>query len=317
MTGLKSPSHQANHFRLGLAMWSHQHWQSSVYGATTKQADRLARYATIFNTVEGNTSFYATPNTQTVMNWHSATPDDFRFTFKLPQLITHQRQLQHCQQELMEFFRVMSPLAEKTGLWKIQLPAYFGPEQLTTLAHFLEMLPQGLTYGVEVRHLAFFAKGEAERALNRLLMDKQVNRIIMDSRPLFALPPASEAIIDAHKKKPQLPVHAIATANAPVVRFIGQTDGTIEALAANNDKLQIKNNDSFFKNWLQQLPLWIKEGREPYLFIHTPDNQTAPELAVRLYQQLQQQIAAEICLPTVKLHTPPLADPTAQMQLSW
>ncbi|WP_427915892.1 DUF72 domain-containing protein [Shewanella cutis] len=317
MESLKSPPRQTKHLRLGLAMWSHNHWQDSVYGSTTKQAERLARYATIFNTVEGNTSFYATPNAQTVMNWLSATPDDFRFTFKLPQTITHQKQLQHCQQELLQFFQVMSPLAEKTGLWKIQLPAHFGPENLPALAQFLNQVPQGLTYGVEVRHAAFFAKGEAERALNRLLMDKQVNRIIMDSRPLFALPPANEEIIDAHKKKPQVPVHAIATANTPVVRFIGQTDGTIEALAASNDRLQVKNNDSFFKNWLQQLPAWIKEGREPYLFIHTPDNQTAPELAIRLYQQLQRQIAAEVSLPMIKLLDPPLAAPTAQMQLTW
>ncbi|ESE39289.1 DUF72 domain-containing protein [Shewanella decolorationis] len=297
-------------------MWSHNHWQESVYGSSTKQADRLARYACIFNTVEGNTSFYATPNAQTVMNWHSATPDDFRFTFKLPQTITHQRQLQNCQQELLAFFQVMSPLVEKTGLWKIQLPAAFGPEQLPALARFFDLLPQGLTYGVEVRHLAFFAKGDAERALNRLLMDRQVNRIIMDSRPLFALPPANEAIIDAHKKKPQVPVHAIATATTPVVRFIGQTDGTIEALAASNDQLQVKNNDSFFNNWLRQLALWIKEGREPYLFIHTPDNQTAPELAARLYQQLQQQLADEVSLPTIQLHKA-LAESAAQMQLTW
>ena len=250
------------------------------------------------------------------MNWHSATPDDFRFTFKLPQTITHQKQLQDCQQELLAFFQVMSPLVEKTGLWKIQLPASFGPEQLPVLAGFFDLLPQGLSYGVEVRHLGFFAKGDAERALNRLLMDRQINRIIMDSRPLFALPPANEAIIDAHKKKPQVPVHAIATAHTPVVRFIGQTDGTIEALAASNDKLQVKNNDSFFNNWLRQLALWIKEGREPYLFIHTPDNQTAPELAVRLYQQLQQQLADEISLPTIQLHKA-LAESAAQMQLTW
>lgn len=316
MASLKSPSHSARHLRLGLAMWSHNHWQESVYGSSTKQADRLARYANIFNTVEGNTSFYATPNAQTVMNWHSATPDDFRFTFKLPQSITHQRQLQDCQQELLAFFQIMSPLVEKTGLWKIQLPAAFGPEQLPALARFFDLLPQDLTYGVEVRHLAFFAKGDAERALNRLLMDRQVNRIIMDSRPLFALPPANEAIIDAHKKKPQVPVHAISTAHTPVVRFIGQTDGTIEALAASNDRLQVKNNDSFFNNWLRQLALWIKEGREPYLFIHTPDNQTAPELAVRLYQQLQRQLADEVSLPTIQLHKA-LAQSTAQMQLTW
>lgn len=317
MDRLCSPLHQPNHFRLGLAMWSHSNWQESVYGHGTKQAERLARYATIFNTVEGNTSFYATPAQQTVMNWHSATPDSFRFTFKLPQTITHQRLLQHCGQELKDFFQIMAPLIDKTGIWKIQLPAHFGPESLPALAQFLDQIPQGLTYGVEVRHAAFFAKGDAERALNRLLIDKKVNRIIMDSRPLFALPPCNVAIIDAHKKKPRVPVHAIATANNPVVRFIGQPDDAVAQLAQQGVAVLPKDNDTFFDNWLTQLPQWLAEGREPYLFIHTPDNEAAPELAIRLYQKLRSQIAAHIQLAELRLLDKKPEETSTQMGLSW
>ncbi|MBP6521096.1 DUF72 domain-containing protein [Shewanella sp.] len=317
MDRLCSPLHQPNHFRLGLAMWSHSNWQESVYGHGTKQAERLARYATIFNTVEGNTSFYATPAQQTVMNWHSATPESFRFTFKLSQTITHQRLLQHCGQELKDFFQIMTPLIDKTGIWKIQLPAHFGPENLPALAQFLDQIPQGLTYGVEVRHAAFFAKGDAERALNRLLIDKKVNRIIMDSRPLFALPPCNVAIIDAHKKKPRVPVHAIATANNPVVRFIGQPDDAIAQLAQQGVAVLPKDNDTFFDNWLTQLPQWLAEGREPYLFIHTPDNEAAPELAIRLYQKLRSQIAAQIHLTELRLLDKKPEETSTQMGLSW
>ncbi|MCU8084225.1 DUF72 domain-containing protein [Shewanella sp. SM23] len=317
MDRLCSPLHQPNYFRLGLAMWSHSNWQESVYGHGTKQAERLARYATIFNTVEGNTSFYATPAQQTVMNWHSATPESFRFTFKLPQTITHQRLLQHCGQELKDFFQIMTPLIDKTGIWKIQLPAHFGPENLLALAQFLDQIPQGLTYGVEVRHAAFFAKGDAERALNRLLIDKKVNRIIMDSRPLFALPPCNVAIIDAHKKKPRVPVHAIATANNPVVRFIGQPDDAVTQLAQQGVTALPKDNDAFFDNWLTQLPQWLAEGREPYLFIHTPDNEAAPELAIRLYQKLRSQIAAHIHLAELRLLDKKPEETSTQMGLSW
>lgn len=317
MDELRSGLNKPSHFRLGLAMWSHSNWQESVYGHGIKQAERLARYATIFNTVEGNTSFYATPAQQTVMNWHSATPDDFRFTFKLPQTITHQKLLQYCGQELKDFFQVMAPLIDKTGIWKIQLPAYFGPENLPVLAQFLNQVPQGLTYGVEVRHAAFFAKGEAERALNRLLIDKKVNRIIMDSRPLFALPPSNAAIIDAHKKKPRVPVHAIATANHPVVRFIGQADDAVARLAQQGASDLPKDNDAFFDNWLAQLPQWLTEGREPYLFIHTPDNETAPELAIRLYQKLRSQIATHIQLAEINLLEKKPEETSPQMGLSW
>lgn len=315
MNPLVPPSHPHGNLRLGLAMWSHQHWQGSIYGRETKQVDRLARYADIFNTVEGNTSFYATPSQQTVLNWHSATPESFRFTFKLPQTITHQKQLLLCGQELNDFFRVMTPLIEKTGVWKIQLPAHFGPEQLPVLKQFLDQVPLGLNYGVEVRHPAFFAKGDAERALNRLLIGKGINRIIMDSRPLFALPPSNQAIIDAHKKKPRLPVHPIATANTPVVRFIGQTDVTEQGLIQAETAGLPKNNDVFFANWQKQLPLWLVEGREPYLFIHTPDNRTAPELAIRLYQKLREQIAEQVQLSALSLLVKTPEETSLQMGL--
>lgn len=222
---MSAPSAQA-HFpiRLGLAMWSHNYWQSSLYGSGCKNNERLARYAEVFSTVEGNTTFYATPAATTVKKWHDATPDDFRFTFKLPSTITHQHQLQHCDQLITDFFNVMSPLENKVGLWKVQLPAHFGPQHLAQLATFLERLPKHFPVGVEVRHPAFFAKGEEEKALNQLLIAHHANRIIMDSRPVFAAPPTTDAVIDAHQKKPKVPVHAIATSDSPMVRFIGHPD---------------------------------------------------------------------------------------------
>ncbi|RWX55264.1 DUF72 domain-containing protein [Photobacterium chitinilyticum] len=284
---------------LGLAMWSHNHWQQSLYGTGCKTGDRLARYAEVFDTVEGNTTFYAPPAITTVKKWHQATPDDFRFTFKLPATITHQNQLMHCDQLLADFFTVMSPLELKTGLWKIQLPAHFGPQALPALEKFLRKLPAHLTFGVEVRHPAFFAKGEEEKALNRLLVDQQANRIIMDSRPVFAAPPTSEAVIDAHQKKPHVPVHAIATANNPMIRFIGHPDDL--------------SNDAFFANWLKRLPSWLADGKQPYLFIHTPDNNQAPELAIRLYRQLQQQVSLSPQLPDIRL--PPEAEASPQFDL--
>ncbi|UXI02142.1 DUF72 domain-containing protein [Photobacterium sp. TY1-4] len=292
------PAASARPLRLGLAMWSHSHWQHSLYGAGCKSGERLARYAEIFDTVEGNTTFYATPAITTVRKWAAATPEGFRFTFKLPSAVTHQHQLSHCDQLLADFFSVMEPVAHKVGIWKIQLPASFGPAALPALEKFLRRLPARFTCGVEVRHPAFFAKGEDEQALNRLLIAHQANRIIMDSRPVFAAPPTSEAVIDAHQKKPQVPVHAIATADQPVIRFIGHPDDL--------------SNDPFFANWLARLPLWLREGKQPYLFIHTPDNNQAPELAVRLYAQLRQQMAQQIALPDIAL--PPSAD-SAQFQL--
>ncbi|EGU38146.1 hypothetical protein VII00023_19459 [Vibrio ichthyoenteri ATCC 700023] len=263
--------------RLGLTMWSHNQWQKSFYGSGTKPAERLEKYTQVFHTVEGNTTFYATPNAHTVRNWYAASHDNFKFTFKLPQSITHQQMLKGCQAQLKEFMQVMAPLHERIGQWTIQLPAAFTPADLPTLQKFCALFPPNFPLGVEVRHLGFFAKNDDEKRFNQWLIESGIDRIIMDSRPLFSALPDNEVVIDAQKKKPRVPVHAISTANHPMIRFIGHPD-----LAA---------NAALFKPWLAKLPEWVKQGKQPYLMVHTPDNVFAPELAQTLYQQLQSHIS--------------------------
>ncbi|WP_407330719.1 DUF72 domain-containing protein [Enterovibrio sp. 27052020O] len=262
--------------RLGMTQWSHNGWQRKFYPSGTKSGERLARYAQVFNTVEGNTTFYASPSHATVANWKAATSDAFRFTFKFPQPITHQMMLRHSDAMVSEFITLMQPLHERIGLWKIQLPAAFGPQSLPDLKRFLTAMPTSYNVGVEVRHPAFFAKGDEERALNSLLIEHGANRIIMDSRPVFAVPADTDALLDAQQKKPRVPVHAIATSDTPMVRFIG--DPTLE------------RNDVFFANWQKKIPQWIEEGKTPYLMIHTANNDDAPQLAEHFYHQLQKKI---------------------------
>ncbi len=281
--------------RLGLTMWSHNNWQQSFYGSGTKPAERLEKYAQVFHTVEGNTTFYATPSITTVQNWKSATNDDFRFTFKLPKAITHQQMLKGSQAQLKEFMQIMAPLHDRIGQWTIQLPAAFGPEHLDALKQFCALFPPSFPIGVEVRHPAFFAKGDAERALNQWLMERGYDRIIMDSRPVFAAKPDNEAIIDAQMKKPKVPVHAIATASHPMIRFIGHP-------------LEQQNYD-FFTPWLSKLPQWIAEGKQPYVMIHTADNIVAPELAANLYKMLQKSVALPDLAPF------PANDGNSQLQM--
>ncbi|MFB9214965.1 DUF72 domain-containing protein [Vibrio sinaloensis] len=286
--------------RLGLTMWSHNNWQQGFYGSGTKPNERLEKYAQVFHTVEGNTTFYATPSSTTVQNWKAATHDNFRFTFKLPKPITHQNLLRGSQAQLKEFMQIMEPLHDRIGQWTIQLPAAFGPEHLEQLKQFCTLFPPHFPIGIEVRHPAFFAKGDAERNLNQWLIEKGYDRIIMDSRPVFSEQitrshPHYDSLLDAQQKKPKVPVHAIATANQPMIRFIGHP--------------QEDKNFAFFTPWLSKLAEWIAAGKQPYVFIHTSDNVIAPELALRLYQKLQQQTTLPDLAPF------PANDGNSQLQM--
>lgn len=178
----------------------------------------------------------------------------------------------------------MSPLANRIGQYWLQLPATFGPRDLPALWQFLDVLPREFTYGVEVRHQDFFAKGEAERALNRGLLERSINRVILDSRPVHSAIPHNEAIVDAQRKKPKVPVHAIVTAQNPMVRFIG------------SDNMQ--QNQDMFAVWLQTLAKW-EQTTTPYLFLHTPDIAQAPELVDALWQALQAAVPSVGSAPSI------------------
>ena len=255
-------------------MWQHSHWPSTWFANYPKSDNGLSLYAKECNTVEGNTTFYSLPHEDAVERWCDSVPDHFRFTFKFHQNITHVHQLQHCDEEVAQQFSLLSPLKEKLGVMMLQLPATFGPEKLPVLDTFLARLPQEINIAVEVRHLAFFAKGDEEKALNQLLIRHGANRIIMDTRALFtgsldAGETVRRAVLEeVRQKKPRVPVNVIATGNTPIVRFVG------------NDVDE--DNRRCLLPWVKKVCQWQEEGKDVYFFCHRPDNKDAPWLAQQL-----------------------------------
>lgn len=251
--------------RIGLPQWQHPHWKR--LGLET-----LADYARWFNCVEGNTTLYSVPKMETVLRWRAMTDDSFRFCFKFPATISHQSGLVQTDDLLADFLRTLDPLADRIAQYWLQLPATFAPHHLPALWRFLDALPRRFHYGVEVRHSAFFAKGEAEKNLNQGLAARGVNRVMLDSRPVHASTSQSPAAIDARAKKPRVPPHAIRTGSQPMVRFIGSDS--------------VEESVPLFQPWLAKLAAWQQES-EPLLFIHTPDMGQVFPLLNALWPQLQ------------------------------
>jgi len=249
------------HYFIGLTQWQHTDWYATRY--SSQQA--LRHYAQHFSSVEGNHSFYGLPSVDAVKSWRDSVPSHFRFCFKFPQTISHQAQLQHCQQETTEFLQRITPLQSQIGVVWLQMNQRFSAQALTELHRFLQTLPKSFNYGIEVRHSDFFNKGETERRFNRLLMNHQINRVMFDTRLLFNYRGDDAATQDALKKKPQVPLHVIATGQQPFVRFISP--------------LSIELADHALQQWCKKAGQWMAEGRTPYFFFHTPNNQAAPSLA--------------------------------------
>ena len=274
MTNMHNSAISRGNLYIGLPMWQHSHWPSTWFANYPKSDNGLSLYAKECNTVEGNTTFYSLPNEDAVARWCESVPEGFRFTFKFHQNITHLHQLQYCDEEVAQQLSLLRPLREKLGVMMLQLPASFGPEKLSVLDTFLAALPQEINVAVEVRHLAFFAKGDEEKALNQLLIRHGANRIIMDTRALFtgsldAGGTVRRAMLEeVRQKKPRVPVNVIATGNTPIVRFVG------------NDVDE--DNRRCLLPWVKKGCQWQEEGKDVYFFCHRPDNKDAPWLAQQL-----------------------------------
>lgn len=254
-------------YYLGCPQWQDPGWHVLL----PPGGSPLARYSQVLNCVEGNTTFYATPSQAQCRQWRTQVPDDFRFLFKFPKAITHDQLLAGARSEVNEFLEIVAPLEDVLGPFLLQLPAAFGPEHLDRLWRFVEGLPAPLTCTVEVRHSAFFSKGEAEKTLNRGLRERNIARVSLDSRALFAAAPDSATTIDAQRKKPRLPVHLLPVGAPPVVRYVGHPN--------------LEANRRFMAPWVERVAVWIEEGRRPFFFVHMPDNRDALPL-VALWSEL-------------------------------
>jgi len=192
-------------YYLGCPSWSEPAWRGSLYPDGSRSADFLPLYAQVFNAVEGNTTFYASPSVDTVARWAERMPAHLRFCAKLPREISHAGDLREQLNGAEDFRCLLAPLGKRVAPFWLQLPASFGPQRLAELTSFIEPW-QGSELAIEVRHPAFFAKGDEERKLNRLLHERGIERICLDSRALFSCASSAPAVLHAQAKKPRLPL---------------------------------------------------------------------------------------------------------------
>lgn len=258
---------------VGCAMWTYAPWQGRYLPVSLSPRERLRAYATWCNAVEGNTTFYATPALDTVRSWAAQTAPGFRFILKLPRTVTHERRLAEADEPLHAFLAAIEPLGPRAHALWIQLPPSFGPADLGALVRFLRRLPPGHRYCVEVRHRAFFADPRSEHELERALAEAGAEWVTFDTTVLFGSPPVSDAEREAWRNKPRVPRRSRALTSHPVVRYIGRDD-TDRTVAG-------------WQPWLGIVAGWLREGRSPTVFIHTPDNVAAPELARRFHDEVR------------------------------
>ncbi len=100
-----------------------------------RNRSRLSFYASLYNSIEVNSSFYRIPMKKTTARWETEVPDHFRFSFKMFRDITHNKGLVFDEQVLNRFMESINGVQTKRGALLVQLPPGTGydPAQLELL----------------------------------------------------------------------------------------------------------------------------------------------------------------------------------------
>jgi uncharacterized protein YecE (DUF72 family) len=142
---------------IGCSGWNYRDWRGAFYPEKLPARRWLEHYATVFDTVELNNTFYRLPTESAVKGWVEHSPRGFRFAVKASRYMTHVKRLREMSTRGRRFFDAIKPLADtpKMGpvLW--QLPANFQRDD-ERLGEALERLPSG-RHCFEFRHESWFA----------------------------------------------------------------------------------------------------------------------------------------------------------------
>lgn len=160
---------------VGCAGWSlpRVHWSNFPAHGT-----QLQRYATQLTAVEINSSFYRQHRPQTYLRWAQSVPSEFRFSVKLPKLITHVQRLQNCDVLLDEFLFQCTQLGDRMGCLLIQLPPSLAYDAVTAEVFFLTLRSRYAGAVVlEPRHETWL-NAEA------LLVEQRIGRVAADPSPI-------------------------------------------------------------------------------------------------------------------------------------
>jgi uncharacterized protein YecE (DUF72 family) len=261
-------------FYIGCAVWGYKDWVGDLFPPGSKSADLLSLYSRRLTTVEGNTTFYATPKEEVVQRWAAETSESFRFCFKLPREVSHEGPLAAQVETTQAFVDRMSGLGDRLGPFFLQLPPGYRADKIDDLERWLGAWPKERRLAVEVRHEDWYTE-RGESALMGLLGRYGAGRVVMDVRPLSAgpLPGADVDLQAARDRKPDVPMHPLVSGGIALIRYIGHP--TLEL------------NGPLLDEWAERVAQWLSKGIEVYFFCHCPDERRSPALCREFQRRLE------------------------------
>jgi len=141
--------------RVGCSGWQYRHWRGNFYPADLPATRWFAHYASRFDTVEVNNTFYRLPEAPTFAAWARRAPPGFLYAVKASRFLTHLKKLKDPAEPLHRFFMRAARLRRSLGPVLYQLPPNW-PVNLERLETFLKTLPPRRRHVIEFRDRTWY-----------------------------------------------------------------------------------------------------------------------------------------------------------------
>ena len=256
---------------IGCAKWNKTDLKG-FYPKGTK--DELTYYATQFNSIELNATFYGMPTAEQVQTWKEKTPKDFKFFPKITNTVSHFRRLLNVTDVVTQFASAVLNFDEKLGMVFLQLHDNFKPKDYERLEKFVQDWPKEVPLAIELRNTEWFT-------------DEEVFNTVCE---LFEMNNITNIIVDTAGRRDML--HMRLTTSDAFIRYVG----------ANAESDYARLDD-----WLERIKVWKKEGLQNlYFFVHQNVEKASPLLSAYFIKNVNKEFGTNIHIPTMASEKPTL-----------
>jgi uncharacterized protein YecE (DUF72 family) len=250
--------------RVGCAKWN----KTDLKGFYPKGVkDELAYYATQFNCIELNATFYRLFKADVYVNWYETVPDGFKFFPKFTQSISHFRRLKDVEELVDISVTNMSHLKEKLGMPFLQMHNNFGPKDVDRVVAFVENWKQyKMPLAMEFRKTEWCCDESVAKDLCDLLRENKITKVLVDTAGRRDL------------------MHMRLTTPTAFVRWVG-------ANVPDQDRKRLDE-------WVERIAEWKDAGlKELNFFVHQNIEKESPLLSAYFIEKLNSRIGSDLTPP--------------------
>ncbi len=234
---------------IGTSGWQYDDWKGRFYPADLPRTRWLAHYASVFDTVEVNGTFYSLPRPDKVAAWRDSVGTDFRFAYKASRYLSHIKRLKDADQPLSRLQPIADALGDQAGPMLVQLPPRWDVN-VERFADFLARLPDERRVAHEFRDERWHCE-----AIHELIRER------------------GDALVISDTGGETSPVEVLG--NFLYLRLHG-------ADAA----YQGSYPDTILEQWARRIDDWLAQGLDVYCYFDNDQQAAAPHDAQRLKAML-------------------------------